>query len=160
MGLTETLLLAIGNAFVPGLGLFASIVSAITSDDRNSGKRFLFDLATNVLPSNFFVDLASGVVSDTVFEYSPYAAAQIITPENPIVAPCGICGSFSKRYVLRKGTITCSRCLSVEIENRTLKDYKIYVYEKKTSVLHGRFIESNKIYSRQITSSSIRGRRI
>jgi hypothetical protein len=160
MGFLETLLLVIGNTAVPGLGFFASIVSAISSDDRNAGGKFLFSLATSVLPSNFWSDLASGLIGDMVFESDAYSAAQLLVPTNNIAVPCGVCGHMTNKYVLRNGKILCAGCLSSDINGHMKKDYNIYVYRQKVSVLHGKFIAANKLTARRLATHNLKGRRI
>jgi hypothetical protein len=160
MGVLESLLLAIGNAAVPGLGFFASIVSAISSEEKNAGGRFLFDLASNFLPSGFWTDLAAGIMGDAIFESDVYSAAKMLVPTNNIVSPCDGCGNFTKKYILRNGRILCANCLSSDIDGHMRKDYKIYIYKQKVSNLHGRFLVANNLATRQIASKNLKGRSI
>lgn len=144
MGFLSNLLIAILGVINPVLAFTGSAVKYIISSAKNAGFNFVLDLVGVALPGGFVKDLMLGMVSDAIEASSLNSAVNSITPFNDIVLKCDHCSNYSHYYVKRMGNIVCNNCLEKNIDDKIVKNDRIFLLNNNISSVQYDLKEFNK----------------
>lgn len=153
-----SLVMAFLSSQIPGFGLLGSIIKYISSDDPSSGRRFVADLVTSVLPGNFLTGLATGVAVDVFLGSDLGGAFEKVAPYNEVAATCNYCYTLSHYYVRHNGHLICPNCMSRNLAGKMRYNDKIYILKNGLYQLHGELKTSNELLSRTLSSQQLSGR--
>jgi hypothetical protein len=153
----SNLMMAVASSLVPGFGFLGCIVDYVASDDAESGKRFLVELATTLLPSNFLIDLGASIATEVFFGSQISDAAREIVPHNEHALRCSRCGNITNYYVRGDGRLLCSNCIAVEVGRKVNYADKVHILRRGVYLVHAE-LDSRILTSRRLRGNPLGGR--